>query len=362
MASTISNEEAVSQLAASTNNVVSPSSREASIGSPLRRLTGVQVLATGSYAPDNVVTNADLAVHGYDPDWIIQRTGIQQRRRASEDQATSDLAFEAAVRCIDEAGVSKNDIDLIVVGTMTPDSPMPSAACQLHRRLQIGPAPAMDLNAACAGFMYAMTTGMNFVRAGSSQLALVVGVDVMSHVINPRDKKTFPLFGDGAGAALVGAGDDEQGLLSYTLGADGGGADLLCVPAGGSREPFTKEVLAADRHFMHMDGRAVFKWAVRLINDTIRDVVAHAELTPGDIDLVVLHQANIRIIDAAVDDLGISRDKVMVNVDRYGNTSAGSIPLALDEAAKAGRVSRGDHVLLCGFGAGLAWGAAVLKW
>ena len=221
----------------------------------------------------------------------------------------------------------------------------------------------MDLNAACAGFMNALVTGMQYVKSGCSRLALVVGADVMSNTVNPADKKTFPLFGDGAGAVLIEAGERDQGLLAYTLGADGSGADLLYICAGGSREPLlSADAFARNRHYVHMDGRAVFKWAVRLLHDAVMDVLHHANMTPGDIDLLVLHQANIRIIDAAVEDLCIDREKVVVNLDRYGNTSAGSIPLALSEAAHQGRLRRGSNVLLCGFGAGLAWGAALMKW
>jgi 3-oxoacyl-[acyl-carrier-protein] synthase-3 len=327
----------------------------------LATLTGVQVLATGSYAPAEVVRNEDLATLGYDADWILQRTGIRERRRAAENEAASDLAYEAAIACLERAEVAPQDVDLIVLATMSGDSPTPSTACRLQHRLGCV-APAFDVSAACAGFMYALVTGMQFVKTGSAQRALIVGSDVMSRVVNPIDKKTFPLFGDGAGAVLLGPGSEEQGMLAYMLGADGSGADLLHVPAGGSREPVTAESLATGRQFMHMDGRAVFKWAVRLIVDAIREVIAHAHLTTNDIDLVVLHQANRRIIDAAASDLHIDSDRVIVNLDRYGNTSAGSIPLVLDELAAQGRLQRGMRVLTCGFGAGLAWGAGVYQW
>lgn len=329
--------------------------------SRLATLTGVQVLGVGAYAPATVVPNSELAALGYDEDWIVQRTGIHERRRAAEHEATSDLAYHAARRCLDEAGATVDDIDLIIVGTMTPDNPTPSTACHLQRRLGAR-AAAFDINAACAGFMFALVTGMQFVRTGCNRRVLVVGADLMSRIVSPADRKTFPLFGDAAGAVLLGVGDRDQGLLAYTLGADGAGADLLHVPGGGSREPLSPERLAANRQYIQMDGRPVFKWAVRLISDTILDVLATASLTPADLDLVVLHQANKRIIDVAVQDLGIAPEKVVLNLDRYGNTSAGSIPLALEEAYLQGRIRRGDHVLLCGFGAGLAWGTAVLRW
>jgi len=321
----------------------------------------VQVLATGSYAPAEVVRNEDLASLGYDADWILQRTGIRERRRAADHQATSDLAYEAAIACLERANVRPQDVDLIVLATMSGDSPSPSTACRLQHRLGCI-APAFDVSAACAGFMYALVTGMQFVKTGCAQRALVVGSDVMSRIVSPADKKTYPLFGDGAGAVLLGPGSEQQGLLAYMLGADGSGAELLHVPAGGSREPITAESIEAGRQFMQMDGRAVFKWAVRLLVDAIREVIAHSRLTTGDIDLVVLHQANRRIIDAAASDLGIDSERVIVNLDRYGNTSAGSIPLVLDELAAQGRLQRGMRVLTCGFGAGLAWGAGVYQW
>jgi 3-oxoacyl-[acyl-carrier-protein] synthase III len=329
----------------------------------------VQVLACGAYAPPQVVTNEDLARHGYDPQWIVQRTGILARRRAADDVAASDLAYEAAVRCIARkaANIGRqppevlDEIDLILLATMTPDSPIPSTACQLQRRLSCR-AAAMDVGAACAGFMYALVTGMQFVKTGTARRVLVVGSDVMTRTINPVDKKTFPLFGDGAGAVLLGPGSEQQGLLAYSLGADGRGAELLSIPGGGSREPLTAASLAAGRQFIQMDGRAVFKWAVNLLVDSIRSVIQAAGLTTNDLSLVILHQANRRILDAAADALGIAREKLVINLDRFGNTSAGSIPLALDEVLAAGRLQRGDHVLLSGFGAGLSWGTAVLRW
>jgi 3-oxoacyl-[acyl-carrier-protein] synthase-3 len=325
------------------------------------RLTGVQVLGSGSFAPPHVVTNAELAPLGYDADWIVQRTGIQERRRAESDIASSDLAYEAATRCLDQAGVRPEDLDLIVVATLTGDRPIPSTACQLQGRLG-GRAAAFDVGAACSGFMYALVTGMQFVKTGSARRVLVVGSEVMSRIINPADTKTFPLFGDGAGAVLLGAGSDEQGLLAYTLGADGSGADLLQVPGGGSREPLTPERLVAGRQFIQMEGRTVFKWAVKLLADSVRQVLADAGITIDDVSLLILHQANLRIVDLAAAHLGIPAEKVVVNLDRYGNTSAASIPLALDEVHRAGRIRRGDHILLSGFGAGLAWGTAVLRW
>ncbi len=324
-------------------------------------LTGIQILGVGSFAPDEIVRNEDLAELGYDADWIFQRTGIRERRRAPAEMSTSDMAYEASVRCLEQSQVPATQIDLIIVATVTPDTLMPSTACHLQRRLGCD-APAFDMNAACAGFMYALVTGMQFVKTGSCQHVLVVGADLMSRTVNPADTKTYPLFGDGAGAVLLGASNEDQGLLSYTLRADGQGADLLCMPGGGVREPLSPETLAAGRQFIHMDGRSVYKWAVRTVANSISDVLRHADMSPADMDLFVLHQANIRIIDAVVDGLGVDHEKVFINLDRYGNTSAASIPLVLDEAHQQGRIHPGDHLLMSGFGAGLTWGTAILKW
>jgi 3-oxoacyl-[acyl-carrier-protein] synthase-3 len=330
-------------------------------GGGIHTLTGIQVLAIDACAPREVVGNNELSVLGYDEQWIVQRTGIRERRRAPPEMATSDVAFEAARRCLDKAGADPSAIDLIVVATMTPDTLTPATACHLQRRLG-SHAPAFDLHAACSGFIFGLATAAQFVKTGFSRRALVVGVDLMTRIVDPQDKRTFPLFGDGGGAALVGPGHEEQGLLAYTLGTDGEGAGLLCIPAGGTREPLSAANVDARRHYLRMDGRSVFKWAVRTAADTIREAVAFARLTLTDISLFVLHQANLRILAAVADDLGISHDRLLINVDRYGNTSAGSIPLALAEADDRGLLRRGDLVLLCGFGAGLTWGTAVVRW
>lgn len=329
--------------------------------SPLAALLGVQILGAGAYLPEQIVSNEDLVHLGCDADWIIQRTGIRARRHAAPEQATSDLAYEAAVRCLDNAEVAARDVDLILVATVTPDTWMPSSACTVQRRLG-AVAPAMDINAACSGFLYALVTGMQFIKTGCSRRVLVIGSDVMSRIINPADRQTYPLFGDGAGAVLLGAGRDDCGLVAYTLGSEGDGGVLLSVPGGGSREPLTADGLSAGRQYMRMDGRGVFKWAVRTVVEVARDVVKHAELEMDEIDLVVMHQANQRIIDAAADGLGLSRDRVLVNLDRYGNTTGASVPIALSEAVATGRLWRGAHVLLLGFGAGLTWGAGVMRY
>jgi 3-oxoacyl-[acyl-carrier-protein] synthase-3 len=322
----------------------------------------VRVVGTGSYVPDWVVTNDHLKQRSRcDSDWIIKRTGILERRHAQPHEATSDLCHEAASRCIEQSGVDPRDIDLVVVATFTPDMSFPSTACLVQESLRLN-CPAIEVEAACAGFMYALVTGAAYVLSGASDLALIVGGDCNSRILNPNDLKTYPLFGDGAGAVLLTHGHPDQGLLSYSLGSDGSGGDLLRRPACGSRQPATPELLSKGMQYMHMDGRAVFRWAVAILCDTIQDVLKASGLQPSDIDLYIPHQANIRIINAAIDVLHIPRSKVFHNLERYGNTSAGSIPLALDEAVAEGRIKPGSLLVVSGFGAGLAWGTAVMRW
>jgi 3-oxoacyl-[acyl-carrier-protein] synthase III len=327
-----------------------------------RRLMGVRVAGTGSYVPDAVVSNEHLQQRlGFSADWILKRTGIVERRHALAHQATSDLAVEASHRAFVSAGVGPEDIDLLVLGTFTPDMSFPSTACIVQDRLGIV-APALEVEAACAGFMHALVTAAAYIVAGVSETALVIGADCNSRVLNPEDIKTYPLFGDGAGAVILTRGSPEQGLVSYSMGSDGQGADTLCRPSGGSRRPPTAEDLEQGLQYMYMDGRVVFRWAVSILCDTIKDVLTDAELTPDDVALYLPHQANIRIIKAACDVLKIPRDKVFNNLEKYGNTSAGSIPLALDEALSEGRLKPGQLTLLSGYGAGLTWGTALVRW
>ncbi len=327
-----------------------------------RSLTGVQILGTGSYLPERVVTNEDLRDQfGFDPEWIVNRTGIHERRFALPHQATSDLSVQAALRCLKAAECEPSEVDLLVVGTMTPDMAFPSTGCLVQDRLKLTCA-AFDLQAACAGFSYALITASQFVKAGTSRRALVIGADCNSRVINPRDPKSFPLFGDGAGAVLLGPGSPEQGMIAYQFGADGSGGDLLNRPACGSRLPPSVEALEKGLHYLTMDGRAVFKWAVRILADSTHAVLSRAECSVEDVRWFIPHQANVRIIHAASDVLGFQRNAVFKNLDRYGNTSGGSIPIALDELVRAGQVRRGDLLLTSGFGAGLTWGTALWRW
>ena len=327
-----------------------------------RTLTGVQILGTGSYLPDNVITNFDLReTHGFDPEWIVNRTGIHERRFALPHQATSDLCAQAAIRCLKAAECDPSEVDLLVVATFTPDMCFPSTGNLVQDRLKLN-CPAFDLQAACAGFAFALVTASQFVAAGTSQRALVIGGDCNSRVINPKDEKSFPLFGDGAGAVLLGPGTKEQGLVSYQLGSDGAGGDLLSRPACGSRIPPTPEALEQGLQYLTMDGRAVFKWAVRVLTDSTLTVLAKAEQTVSDVRWFVPHQANVRIIHAASDVLGFPREAVFKNLERYGNTSAGSIPIALDEMYRDNVIKSGDLILTSGFGAGLNWGTLLWRW
>ncbi|TWT85970.1 3-oxoacyl-[acyl-carrier-protein] synthase 3 [Posidoniimonas polymericola] len=327
---------------------------------PAFRLMGVQALGTGSYLPENVVTNDDLARLGCDAEWIIQRTGIRERRHAPPEVSTGDLAVEAAQRAMQSADVRPDEIDLVVLGTFTPDHLAPQTATFVQDRLGLN-CGAMDVAAACAGFMYALITGAQFVASGSCQRVLVIGADVNSRVVDPDDKKTFPLFGDGAGAVVLGPGSPEQGLLAATLGADGSGIELLYRRDGGMRFPLR----SSDEPrltWLVMEGRPVFKWAVRLVEDSFRQMLEETGRGQDDIACWIMHQANERILNAASDSMGIPRERVLKHLDRYGNTSAASIPIALDEAVRAGQIDRGDELMLCGFGAGLSWGAALWKW
>ena len=309
-----------------------------------------------------VVSNDHLRERlGVDSDWIVKRTGIRERRHVAAHQATSDLCVEAANDLFAKTGLTAKDADLLVLGTFTPDMSFPSTAAIVQDHLKMV-GPAIELQAACAGFMYALVTAASYVKAGTSERALVIGGDANSRIVNPDDVKIYPLFGDGAGAVFVEPGRPDQGILAYSMGADGSGGPLLMREACGTRNPPTPELLAAGKHFMSMDGKGVFRWAVDIVCDTTRDVLAHAGLTAADVDLFVFHQANIRIIDAALDHLKLPHDRAFNNLQRYGNTSAGSIPIALEEAAAEGRLKPGMTVLLSGFGAGLAWGTAVLKW
>lgn len=329
------------------------------------RAVGFRLAGIGAAVPPRVVTNADLARLGCDPEWIVARSGIRERRHVDEGVATSDLAAAAGEAAIASSGRPRGDVDLLVLGTFTPDMCIPSTACLVQEKLGLD-APAMDVTAACAGFAYALITAAQFVAAGTSRLPLVIGADANSRLVDPEDIKTWPLFGDGAGGVLLepcepDASGREHGLLAFGFGADGRGAGLLACPMSGSRQPPSAEGLARRDQYMKMDGRAVFKWAIRLAEESIRQVIGRAGVPLEQVDLFVLHQANARIVEGVRDSLELPAEKVFVNLDRYGNTSSGSIPLALEEAWRIGRVGPGSTVVICGFGGGLAWGTAVWR-
>lgn len=323
------------------------------------------ILGTGSYAPERVLTNDDLAKFVETSDeWIRTRTGIRERRVAAENEQVSDMGVRAAQRALDDAGLKPADIDLLVVATVTPDMPMPASACFIQHKLGVPTnAACFDLNAACSGFIYALDTACAMIGSGRYKKALVIGVEKLSAVIDWQDRTTCVLFGDGAGAVVVGAGDDPQrGLIGTRLGAFGDGAELLYISHGGSRSPTTAESLANRDHCIRMKGKEVFKIAVRAMDEAARDILEQHQIRADQISLVIPHQANLRIIESISEYLELPMERFFVNVDRYGNTSAASIPIALDEARRAGRIKPGDLTLLVAFGAGLTYGSALIRW
>lgn len=320
------------------------------------------IKGVGHAVPPRVLTNADLeALVETDNEWILQRTGIRERRIADENTATSDIALAAARAALANAGVAPGDLDLIIVATVTPDHAFPATACLIQRELEAWGAAAFDLEAACTGFIYGLSIADQFIRTGTYRTVLVVAADILSKITDYTDRNTCILFGDGAGAAVL-QGGEEPGLLALEIGADGRGGELLVQPAGGSRTPASAETVAARQHFIKMAGREVFKFAVKIMEESSLRVLEQAGLGPDDVDVLVPHQANLRIIDSACKRLGINQDKVLVNLDRYGNMSAASIPVALSEASALGKIKPGDNVLLVGFGGGLTWGAAAIQW
>jgi 3-oxoacyl-[acyl-carrier-protein] synthase-3 len=330
---------------------------------------GIKILGTGMKTGSVTVENSMLKDCGYDSDWIIQRTGIKSRCHVAPGEATSDMAIAAARECLANAGVDASEIDLIVVATMSPDHPTPSTACIVQAALGCDSALAFDVNAACSGFVYSMVMASQFVKTGCCHNALVIGSETLTVWMDREDRKTFPLFGDGAGAALISADPNEKpsndqpsGILAYKLGSDGKLGDSLVIPGGGSRQPISHDVVDQRQQYLQMDGRTVFKWAVKMIPKIVDETLGYANVKLEDVDLFIPHQANIRIIDAAVESLGIDRGKVFVNLDKYGNTSAASIPMALHEAVMQGRVKPGSNVLMVGFGAGLTWGSCLFRW
>jgi 3-oxoacyl-[acyl-carrier-protein] synthase III len=316
----------------------------------------------GSYAPDRVMTNDDLSeLMETSDEWIVERTGIRERRIAAEEQALSDLALPAAREALEHAAVDPGTVDLIIVATVTPDMAFPSSGAILADELGAPDAAAYDLSAGCTGFMYALAQAYGMLAGGLARRALVVGGDVLSRILDWSDRRTAVLFGDGAGAVVLDR-VSEGGFLGFELGADGSGGTQLYLPAGGSRAPASAETVADKLHFVQMNGREVFKFATRVLVSSAEKVLAECGKTVDDVDVYVPHQANVRIIDHAAEKLGIPKEKTVVNVDRYGNTSSGSIPLALADAEAEGRLQDGALVLMTGMGAGLTWGSGLIEW
>jgi len=323
----------------------------------------VGILGIGSYVPDAIVTNHDLEqMLDTSASWIVERTGITERRVAKDGEATSDLATRAAAKALLDAGVSAEEIDLIIVATVTPDMVFPSVACIVQENLKASQAAAFDLTAVCSGFMYGLATGSAFIQSGTYNKVLVIGAETLSRITDWTDRNTAIIFGDGAGAVVLGEVPSGYGIRGMHLGSDGAGGDLLKIPAGGSRQPASVETIANRRHFIYMDGNEVFKFAVKVMGEAARKALENAKLSPADITFLVPHQANIRIIQSAAKRLNLPMEKVVVNVDKYGNTSAASIPIALEEAIHSGRIKNDDIIMLVGFGGGLTWGASVIKW
>lgn len=328
------------------------------------------IAGIGMYVPERIVTNDELSTWvDTNDEWIVQRTGIRERRICAAEEATSDLAVKAAEEAMAVAGITPSQLDVILVATCTPDfNNFPATAMLVQERLGALQASAFDISVACAGFAYALDLGAQFIETGRATNVLVIGAEKMTSVVNWEDRTTCILFGDGAGAVVLQPCDENQGLLASNLGANGEGACLLQLPAGGSRTPLTSELLAEKKNTVYMRGKEVFKFGVTVMGDTALKALTRAGLTPADVDVLIPHQANIRIIQSAAERMklvnpdGSLSDKVIVNIDRYGNTSAASVPIAMYEAWKSGKIKPDHLVVTIGFGAGLSWGANVLRW
>jgi 3-oxoacyl-[acyl-carrier-protein] synthase-3 len=327
-----------------------------------------QTIATlaglGTSVPDRVLTNQDLErMVDTSDEWIVTRTGIRERRLAAPDEASSDLAAAAGRRALAAAGLGAGDIDAILVATVTPDSPLPSTACLVQKTLGASRAAAFDIAAACTGFIYGLAVAEGLIAVGRHDTILVIGVETLSRVTNYQDRNTCVLFGDAAGAAVVRrSAHPGRGIRSIYLGADGNGGGILHIPAGGSRLPASPETVAAGLHYVHMNGPEVFRFAVEALVGSVKQALRLAGMEMGEIDLLVPHQANIRIVDAAARLLRVPQERVFHTIENYGNISSASIPISLDEACRQGRLKAGDRVVLVGFGGGMTYGAAVLEW
>ena len=323
----------------------------------------VGIIGIGSFAPEKILTNKDLEqIVDTSDEWISERTGIKVRHIVADGENTSDIAAKAAERALKDAGLTADDIDLIVVATATPDMLFPSTACLVQNKLKAAKAAAYDLAAGCSGFMYAIVTASQFIKTGLYKHVLVIGAESLSRILDWTDRNTCVLFGDGAGAVVLGGVPEGYGILGSNLGSDGSGGDLLCLPAGGTSRPATEETVRDRLHFVHMAGNEVFKFAVKVMGEAALNALEHAQIDTSEVDWLIPHQANIRIIQSAAKRLKMPMEKVIVNVDRYGNTSSASIPIALEEAIHDGRIKSGQVITMVGFGAGLTWASAVMRW
>jgi 3-oxoacyl-[acyl-carrier-protein] synthase-3 len=322
------------------------------------------IVGLGTYLPAERLTNADLEkIIDTSDEWIRTRTGISERRRVAPDEAASDMGIKAAIKALESAGISPEEVDLIIVPTITPDMVFPSTSSIIQDKIGAINAAAFDISAGCTGFIYALSTANQFVASGTYDTVLVVATEAMTRFLNWEDRNTCVLFGDGSGAAVIRPVNEEDGgFLSFVLGSDGGGSDLLKIPAGGSRFPVTEKTLANKEHFIQMSGNEVFRFAVKIMGEAAINALDKAELKKEDVDFLVPHQANTRIIEAAAKRLGLPHEKVFINLDKYGNMSSSSIPVALEEATNKGLIKKGDLIVLVGFGAGLTWGASVMRW
>lgn len=344
------------------NSPLSSTLASAALSTSASRL-GAGILGLGLCVPDRVLTNDDLAqMVDTNDEWITTRTGIRERRIAGPETATSDLAAVAAQKALRDAGIEAAQLDLVLCATTSGDYVWPATACVVQQRIGAMRAAAFDLAAACSGFCYGLATAAGFIQTGAMRCILVIGVDMLTRQTNWEDRGTCILFGDGAGAAVIGPCAPDEGILASALGADGSGVDSLLIPAGGTRRPLTSEALAAKQNTIYMRGREVYRFAVEVVPESIQEALKRACLRPSDVSLLVMHQANIRILSAVAERLAIPAEKVFVNIEKYGNTSAASIPIALTEAAAQGRLRKGDIVVTAGFGAGLTWAANVLRW
>ncbi len=321
------------------------------------------IISVGSYVPERVLTNADLEQMVETSDeWITTRTGIKQRHIAADNEFTSDMAARAAIRALHGANLSSDQLDLIIVATITPDMMFPATACLVQQKIGAGRAAAFDVEAACSGFIYGLEIGQQFIMSRTYDTVLVIGAEKLSTIVDWKDRNTCVLFGDGAGAAILQHRPEAHGLLTACMGAEGDKAELLCMPGGGSRCPATLASVASGLHFLRMDGKETFKNAVTAMHTAGREALRRCEIDISQIKCVIPHQANRRIIDAVSERLGVKPGQLFVNLEKYGNTSAASVAIALDEAVRAGRIQRGDLVLMLAFGAGLTWAAAVIEW